>query len=311
MKSNCLKKAIQSAVACSFAVFALTHKPATAEGGPVGPLDVQASLSTRPTIVQGDPIILHYRISNTSDQKVGMHWGVYRTEWYTLHLTDAAGRMTSSLADPRPRDPQGLHASPQGFLASGKGTDGFIVVSRFLAVPRPGRYTLTMRVHISYAIVEPEEENPVRLKGLLQDSGTNLTQDYTFPLIITASNTDRLRSTAEALCQSIIQEKYGPRHKALMEALFSMPEAQAAASWEALASKPSMDADLIAHHLEHVHSPKAADILARMLRDPTLSPDNLTAVGRRLNEMYNTGNAKLREHIKQIAASYRITLPNE
>lgn len=168
-----------------------------------------------------------------------------------------------------------------------------------------------MRVHISYAIVEPEEENPVRLKGLLQDSGTNLTQDYTFPLIITASNTDRLRSTAEALCQSIIQEKYGPRHKALMEALFSMPEAQAAASWEALASKPSMDADLIAHHLEHVHSPKAADILARMLRDPTLSPDNLTAVGRRLNEMYNTGNAKLREHIKQIAASYRITLPNQ
>ncbi len=272
--------------------------------------DVQVTLASGAYLSLGEPIVLHYQITNSTGQTLVSHLGVYDTEWYTLELTDALGRPAVSIPDTRPADPGGLHISAERFLPPGKGPEGYIVMARYFTLTHPGKYLITFRAHLRSAPFSADEASPHELKQALSTSGTVKTQVFAFPLTVTNTNTLRLKKTAEALRQQLIQEKQVSRIRMLDDALFSMPEAQAAPSWEALASNPAYTL-LVAGELGRVNTPKAADMLAQMLRNPRLSPDEVTTVSQSLNEIYNNGNAPLKSHISGIAASFGISMPKK
>lgn len=284
------------------------------------PIHVEMSLATKPTITLGEPILLQYSVVNDTQEKVGVEWGraagyeqgSEQAGWYTITLTDVAGNSVPAAAEAT-SSRRGFTLMPDPFLSPNTASKNFAVVTRRFVVPHPGRYVLKVHIQLPYAVVPKDQESPLVLKDDLKSAGTVLTQDYSFPLTVTRFDEPRLQATAEALRKAIGISNLsdGNRRSADIDALFSMPEAQAAPSWKLMANDPGMNAWGIADRLGRVHSAVAADILAQMRQDPRLSPDVQNQISRSLNEMYNNGDAPLRSHVRNIGASFGISMPEK
>jgi len=303
LKSNVLQ------VGC--AVFALCIAPfcqqASASSDHLGALDAKVSLLTKSTFVQGQPIILRYLVSNTSDQKLGLDWK--GAEGYSLALTDQAGN-TNLIQQKQPAK-TGAYAELDPFMRSGGKYETFLVPQRIVNL-RPGRYTLTVHVQLPYATAGSNEENPFKIEKEIKASGNVFSRVFRFPLTVTAPNDGVLRTTATSLLKSISTLSYGSEYIADIDALFSMPEAQAAASWQELATHPNtMNAALIADRLGDVGSVKASELLLKMLDNPTLPPAASMLVSRKLAEVYNSGGANVRSHLKNTMMKRGIELPDK
>ena len=278
------------------------------------PMSVEATLATPATITLGEPIMLHYKMSNlSSDEHLAVLSGIYNTEWYTLSLKDARGIRVPLIPDTRPLDPPGAHAGDVATFAAAENRDswqdGYIVASKSFSPPRPGKYILTVHVHAFYTLVAPTLENPVLMKSMMNSDGTVLIQDFDFPLTVTAANPVALQAKANALKEAIDKEQRSTLLLPEMDELFSMPEAQASSVWEKMALQAGpMNRDLIADKLANLHSTKAADILFKMMANPQ---SNSEFVSRRLSEIYNSGDPTFREHIKSVAAQKGIQLPEQ
>ena len=91
-----------------------------------------------------------------------------------------------------------------------------------------------------------------------------------------------------------------------------MPEAQAAASWQELATHPTnMNASLIAERLGDIDSVKASDLLLKMLDNPALPSAASMLVSRKLAEVYNSGGANVRLHLKNTMMQRGTSLPDK
>lgn len=290
-------------VGCMFVGFGL---PAKAEEDSV---EVQISLVSRATITQGEPILLHYTISNVTNHTIAVGLGLYNTDWYQLSLVGHGGANAAPLPDERPMNPQGAFATPRNLIDAGGNLSGYIVATRFLAISHSGSYTLGIHLHLPY--LSTEDDRIVPQDKTIRASGTSIEQIFNFPIVVLPPDTVQLLKTATLLRQQYSQRKNEDRSMALLDALFSMPEAQASPIWESLANDPKESADLIASKLRHVNTITAADILAGMLQKRDRNQDELAAVSRNLNEMYNTANPPLKAHLRQIATSYGITLPEK
>lgn len=278
------------------------------------PASVEVALATPVTFSLGEPIMLHYKLSNlSSDTNLAVLSGIYNTSWYTLGLTDAKGLPVRLIPDTRPLDPPGFHAGDVSVFAIGdkrdSWQDGYIVASKSFVVPRPGEYVLTLHINAAYAQVAPTLEDPTAMKSMMKSSGTTLVRDFHFPLTITAANPDVLQAKAAALQEAIDKEPISTLLLPEMDELFSMPEAQAAAVWEkmALQAKP-MNRELIAGKLAELSSAKTADILFKMADNPASGSG---FVGDKLAEVYNHGSPALRQHIKSVAMQKGIQLPEQ
>ena len=304
LKSNVLQ--------VGYAVFALCIalfcQQASASSDYLGTLDAKVSLLTKSTFVQGEPIVLHYLVSNTSDQKLGLDWG--GAEGYSLALTDQAGN--TNLVQQKQPAKTGAYAVLDPFMRSGGKHETFFAVPQRLISLHPGRYTLTVYVRLPYTTAESNEENPLRIEKEIKASGTVFSRVFHFPLTVTAPNDSVLRATAASLLKSISTLPYGPKYIADVDALFSMPEAQAAASWQELAAHPNtMNAALIADRLGGIGSVKASDLLLKMLDNPTLPLAASMLVSRRIAEVYNSGDTNLRSHLRNVMMQRGVSLPNK
>jgi len=276
------------------------------------PMSAEATLATTATITLGEPVMLHYKLSNLSDnQHLAVLSGVYNTQWYTLNLKDAKGNQVPLIPDTRPLDPSGFHAGDVATFATAGNRDGwqdgYIVASKSFVVPRPGRYVLTLHVRASYTLVAPTLENPVLIKSMMNSAGTVLIQDFNFPLIVTSINPTVLQAKANALKETINKEQSSMLLLPEMDELFSMPEAQASPVWEKMALQAGpMNRDLIADKLANLHSTKATDILFQMMATST---SNDEFISRRLSEVYNESEPALKGHIKALALQRGVEMP--
>lgn len=283
---------------------ALATLPAYADNDSVGPFNIQASLITPTHITLGEPILVRYQIANDSGQRVAAHLGNYGTDWYTLTMRDAQGVAVATIPDPRPAHPQGAHSTQNGFFHDGQTSTDYIPVTKQLSIQHTGQYTLTIHVNLPYAVDDTSVEGAS--DALATASGLIQTQDITIPILVTDADPIRLQATAENLRKASIDGQNGQLALANMDALFSMPEAQAAASWRALAFTPSMFTDAVASELAELHSAIGVDILAEMSAIPGL---NCTPISDRLNKLYNAGTPALREHIKAIVRQHGFEMP--
>lgn len=277
-------------------------------------ISVEARLATPATISLGEPIMLYYKLSNlSSDEKLVVLSGSYNTAWYTLGLKDQAGNSVRLIPDTRPLNPPGPHSGDVGIYATSDSRDswrdGYVVATKSFSVPRPGKYVLTMHVQAHYTLVPPTLENSVLMKNLISETGAILAQDFSFPLTVTPADPIVLQAKANALKEAISNEKSSTLLLPKMDALFSMPEAQAAPIWQQMAmqAKP-MDRDLIASKVAGLNSNTAADILFKMMDNPLT---NSAFVSTKLSEIYNAGNSALRDHIKSAAAQRGMQLPDK
>lgn len=273
-------------------------------------LSVQVSLTSARKIVLGEPITLHSKVSNISDKKVGVHWG--EGNWYSFSLTDDKGKSVTFMAPRSKPAPVGFRAVPDPFIEHGRQVQKFLTITQHLAVPRPGNYTLILHVRLPYTVVETTEEDPTKAEDEINAQDNVFSQDYIFRLSVAPANDLVLRAKANALMQMISTEPFGPMLQANTAALFSMPEAQALASWEALAHNVRpVNAGGIADALAGIHSVRAVDLLVEMLDNPNLSFNEASLVRAKIDESYNSGNATVKRHIKALAASRGTSMPDK
>ena len=277
------------------------------------PIDAQVSLASNPSIMLGEPIVLRYKIANATDsQGVGIGLGTYNTQWCRLSLTDAEGQSAQVIPDNRPLNPSGLHSTGTSFLRPDGSQEDQLVVTRFFRVLRPGKYTLNVHVQIPYVATTITEESSLNsdLESDIKANNKVLTDDFVFPLTITQAVPSRLEAKANSLRQVAMAEKGGRNYKVSLDALFSMPEAQAASSWKSLANNANeMDAELVADHLARIHSVTTVNLLVQMLDNPKLSPDQTSYIRAKIDESYNAGDVTVKGHIKALAASRGGTMP--
>lgn len=288
----------------AFSALALVALPAYADDSTAEPFSVQATLVTPAQITLGEPILVRYKIANGSQQRVAVRLGIYGTDWYTLTMCDAHGAAVPAIPDPRPKHPQGSHPSQNGFFHKGETSTDYIPVTKRLSIQRPGQYILTIHVSLPYAMDASSAGGDP--EALVAASGLTQTQDITFPILVTNADPIRLRATAEALRQATLTEQNGLLARAEVEALFSMPEAQAASSWRSLALKPSTSTGSVASELAELRSAMGVDILAEMLDNPALQ---YSSISDSINRLYNAGTPALREHIKAVAKRHGFEMP--
>ena len=293
-----------SAMTAALPALALFALPALADNSAAEPFGVQASLVTPGRITLGEPILVRYTITNVSACKAVTHLGIYGTDWFTLTMRDANGVAVPVIPDSRPAHPQGAYSSKSGFFRAGSSDTGYIPITKGLAIQHPGQYTLIIHARLPYVMDDALTEGAS--EALATDSGFAQTQDITFPILVQPADLNRLQATAEALRKASTDRMNGQLALAYMDALFSMPEAQAAASWRSLALKPSIDTGVVANELAELRSATGVDILNEMMDVPGL---HCTPISDRINKLYNAGTPALRGHIKSIARKRGFEIP--
>lgn len=272
------------------------------------PLDASMRMTTK-TVMQGEPIVLHYSLTNFGDQKIGTHFGIYNDDWYTLSLVDQIGHPIMPIPDLRPVRPASpAHRIPNPFLSAGQTRDGDIVLSRFFAISHPGKYTLSVDVHLPMVEVSTGEENPSHVEEMLKTSSTEFSSIYRLSFVVTMTDPAKLQATAEGLRRAAVQNRAKGDLSLSVDQLLSMPVAIALPNWLALVTGANGRPDLVVKSLSDFPSPRAADILANMIWDTNWQQSKYPAdrILTALRGMRETPDARLRQHIDALFANHGI-----
>ncbi len=313
MKHICFRRIILVSLLMLISAAVIAAPPAASK---TSPLTVQFSLETPKTIVLGEPVILHDTLANPSSQKVavklgrGNQYGIMQDrdniEWMTLSMTGPKGDMARRIPQVPPERVSTFGLGTCGFFDRGDHIDHEIVVTRYLALSKPGDYILTIHVHLPYAIETNSAENSEAAERLIGAAKTVFTKDISIPITVKPADPSALQATAEALTQSILAMKTRPKTlgmEVLIDALCTMPEAQAGPSWQTLAAVTDHRGlpALVAAALARVPSNTSADIMAEVAwQQPTMDAGLAQTISDKLAAMYNHGTPALRTHIKTL-----------
>ena len=315
MKQSLTLTLLGKTLAVCAALIALTGASAQAQT-PGTDLQPSMTLMTSQSITQGEPIILKYSVTNTSDamRYIGMKEDC--SNWLSLKLTNAAGHtiIGHPVSNPNRMDPDRSFAlnanafSTPGSINEHSTLPGYVVANQWFPTLAPGKYTLAAHVHLFYRVVSTS----------LPEEGEVAEQDSTFPLVVTTADSVRLQSAAQDLEKTVL--KVGPgepimKRNMLIQALFSMPSAQATPSWQDLIADPASTSWMLLEAVDNLtclRSAAATDVLMGMLLHPTPAQDKYvrSAVIAAMGGTYRDANPDLRQHIKMLYDSNGIPLGN-
>jgi hypothetical protein len=282
-------------------------------------MTLQMSLVSDSTVSLGEPIVLKYVISNSTDNEIDADTGRYwDQDWFDLAMVSTDGRVAKKRSWYKPIEQGGMQVIGGSRMASAHGDyTSYIVVPKEVDIPGHGDYTLTISAHLPYGIIPPHTGSGD------YPSGTNIypntyRQRFTFHISITAADPVKLKTVAQSLAVAIQQGNFPIDYgEILADELFSMPEPEASDSWVFLGMNHRgnfvLNRVLAADRLLRLHDTKSADILAYLQWDtdhPTTNPDPGT-VEYSLQEMYNSADAALKDHIRRLYADHGIVAPEK
>jgi len=211
----------------------------------------------------GEPVVLCYRLTNTSRETLSVHVGRDKKDWMTMRLGGPSKTPPRSRPDLRLRQ-GGIYSTGIRISAESSATGSVVVSQRFL-VSEAGDYDLSLDVVAPYEADFQAGKAPPRSEEPPAER-TVLTESHAFPLTVTEAQPARLRAIAEALREAAAQAGSQERMMSL-EALFSMPEEYASESWRAAAFDPRLlhSLSFIADQLERLSTIAAAGILVEMV----------------------------------------------
>lgn len=267
----------------------------------------------------GEPIVLRYRLGNTSEQVIAVHMGRDQKDWLTMSLEGPSITAAAPRLDLRLR--QGGIYSTGIRISPGSSATGYVVVSQRFFVSQAGDYGLSLDVRAPYQVeFQRSEEPPVER--------TVLAESHAFPFMVTAAQPARLRAIAEALWEAAAQAGNQERMMSL-EALFSMPEEYALDTWRAAAFDPRLlhSRTFIADQLERLCTIMTADLLAEMvLNTPPSIAGRLQVEGqavaeqlprtfsfsvhRQFHNLYFHADPAVKAHLAKICAGRGLGVPD-
>ena len=235
---------------------------ATDQYGETPPLHLAVHLVSS-SVMLGEPVVLCYRLTNTSRETLSVHVGRDEKDWMTMRLGGPSKTPPRSRPDLRLRQ-GGIYSTGIRISAESSAT-GYVVISQRFLVSEAGDYDLSLDVVAPYEADFQAGKAPPRSEEPPAER-TVLTESHAFPLTVTEAQPARLRAIAEALREAAAQAGSQERMMSL-EALFSMPEEYASESWRAAAFDPRLlhSLSFIADQLERLSTIAAAGILVEMV----------------------------------------------
>ena len=287
-------------------MFSGTRLLAQSESEERGPVMLTASLAGPSTVCFGEPILLRYILKNNGDLPVSV--SVADTQGDTLgtdSLTEVRRKPlipSASLLTPRHKSNSSTLEMMDGPSLTGNGSKMWEAFANArITFPHPGSYVLRVHVERPYVAGDPQQGARYVLK-----------RDFVFPLNVVAANPAYLRSTANQLRESILRTTDVAARATLTQALFSMPEANASSSWQALIEEPKLDGKTlneIGTALEGLQTDRAADLLAEMLWEPVQSRDTIAEaeVYQHFYGMYDAATPAVKKHIENLHKQHGVT----
>jgi hypothetical protein len=253
---------------------------------PAAEIVASISLSNGSPMV-GEPLVLTLTVYNYSDREIYLH-GLRDSERgdVELELLDKAGQALP------PRKHWGGFAQQWPLVAAAIGSRyklvHRIVINRWVAVERPGSYTLNVRLRLQYSNFgeTPRTETP-------------LTNSLQVPVKVARTDWGRLREIAERLHPDNWDNTTdGDNNNVMFDELTSMSGKAASPVWLGLIVKPTYLANpsSLIWRLSNVGDREAISTLAAVWRMAVMEADEvkrLLAVGRYRNtnqELIDSGN---------------------
>ncbi len=318
-KASTLGKGLATLTAALVILCAFGQACAVADTDTLGPLDIQLSLVGGTRFSLGEPISLRYDVNNSSKEDLVAHVGFDGASggmrWLTIRLTGTDGKAVLPLPEVGPSERNGQQ-NDVVLVSAGRTQHGYVVLSQRFVLPSAGDYSLVVSARMPYDVEEPPFDNVPGQEAAVEVPPAYLaSKTFSFPLHVAPADPRKLQALAESLRQEATAEHDVSKRSMLIRSLFSLPEAQAAASWRTIASDPRLSywgADDIAHGLAQVRSAQAADILAGMFptAQEAADPNVIVNFGSRdLEDMYRAGSAPLRQHISHLYAIHGVVFP--
>ena len=299
---------------CHILVSLLVVLPLAAKAQNATPVNVEFTADAK-TYNAGTPILLHYHVTNTSFNRIGVHTGMDASGWYTFTLTDANGQSRSiSPVKAQVTGSEVLSAAPDLNINSNDSFSNDLVVPGITASLAPGSYTLAVHINLPYAGLPSDTSYDTDAAPYIAKAGTTYTQDIAIPIVIMPFDDLQLRAAAQNYTQSIMQGHSSASMWVLADALFSMPEAQAADSWETLsewAATHSFAGRIATDRLGRKSSARAAGILADIAwsKSDDVSREAKADALFTLNQMYGSAKRDVKAHIKTLYVQNKVAPP--
>lgn len=288
--------------------------------GEIPPLHLEVHLVNDLAIL-GEPIVLRYKLTNTSEQEITVHMGRNKDDWITMRLESSSGTLVPPRLDPRLR--QGGIYTTGVRISARSSSAGYVVISQRFLVSETGTHNLLLDVRAPYDAYSQAMRTNSSSGGEPAEKST-LTGIYTFPLTVIEAQPGRLKIIAEELWEAAAQA--GSRERMMsLEALFAMPEGYVSDIWRAAASDPRLlyDRSFIADLLERLSTIAAADILWEMVlntpadiagqpaSDGTKSPITLSfSVHQQFHNLYFHADPHLKAHLAKIYIERGLAVPD-
>lgn len=284
---------------------------AQAEGVNKGPVSMTASLVGSSTVSLGEPVLIKYVVKNSAEQLVSaFDQQSNGSPSITESLTEVGGTpLVPSVSRRLPHWKSETLSMEDGpnltEMRKDESRSWQSLANSRIAFPHPGSYVLHIQVRM------PCQLGDINQDAVNQNERSTLSADYVFPLKVIAAPLSYLHTVAEQLRKRIMQTTDVEARATLIEALFSMPEAAAASSWQSLVEEPKLDGATLSEittALADQLTLRAADLLAEVAWNPLQPTSSLDEAmpGVHLDEMYDAGTPVLKKHIDELYKQHGI-----
>lgn len=287
------------------------------------PVRIEVSLAEN-ILSLGEPIVLRYEFVGTQAEVVELYMGRDKKEWLSLTLVDAEGNTAPAIPDPRMKQ-GGIYSTGIGASATSHAVE-YVVATRLMRPTHPGDYRLTALARLPYAMKFQSESTWPHLWE--QTYGTVLIWEDSFTLTLTALDPDRLRTVAEQLAATAVQDDDRVRGTVALQALFSMPGKYVLPIWQKVTRSDNPNLldrwGVISDELARVQSFEAATILSEMVWSPpravqerlkvVLEPSGLNVmamnnVAMKFTNIYFTADPTLKQQIADLYVAHGREVP--
>lgn len=273
---------------------------ASAQGCERHDVSLTCWLSTE-AVMQHEPIILHWRITNHTSSAVVIDVEKGDYSWLGLECIGPEGtplKRIKLLALPR----GGLIV--WGYEASAGGTyEGQIVFPLMFSISEQGWHTLLINARI-----------PCIAKG--QGGTRTIVARERLCFKVHPANAERLTVVMNDLIDKALSRSPNvPGREAAVKALLAMPPSEAASAWRtlfkaAVAAREFVYAGTIMRQLELLATPEAADMLAEIAWGDLSVPDYRTDAKRKLVNIHWGGGAEAKKRVEELFVKHEGKMPD-
>ena len=206
----------------------------------VAPIDVTLTVDGDGSVMQGEPIVLRFVVSDIASVGTSFHYAFREDDWLQISLEDDKGKLSVPVLDTvnYPYVPHSFGGRTARIDPNRTLSEVRVLRPEWLGDPAPGNYRLRVRVQLPYSRGSEYEA---------MENGTSpvFTKEIVLPLKITPVKRVALRAKAAALREILLAKPQGQSRELAAEILYAIPDEYADAERQAMLRDRRVDGEVL------------------------------------------------------------------